>query len=458
LRGKYFTYIKGNIVDIMLNFNLIGNVFKVFKKNGGVLVRREFGLDISKAEKEGIFKGLIPEDAFTYDAVRVGRKFKPKKHYTDIFSFRDKDGQLIKRVTQIKDGTSETEIVKKYIKDAGYWYDDADNVFDSTFLRIRGYKKENGQIKQCFDDMTSITERKKKVFTRFKRVIEPNAETVRLEERVAGKAPKFIESKYNLRYYEEFDELTPEQGLVAGLHTLETSEASSELLGRLARNTFLLPYLSPENKFIYRLGQAIEHEKGLDRRLIKDLYPIRLKAINETRPKTKDGKQLRGQYYERELTVKIWKKNPDGTNVSRDGLLTTMGHEYGHAKWYEMNYEYEMVRSGIMKMKECSMLKKKDLPTVKEHDATKRAYVNAFDDYEQYLKQLNEMLARKEGRITYSLFNSLSSRVEKAFKYLINLFIHNDYMYSADCCTSDSFSSMMSGIIDPLDFLKFINK
>ena len=57
-----------------LNINGLKTAFTKVNSKGASLLRKETSLDALKAAQEGV---IVPQNAKTYDAVRVGRNFKP---------------------------------------------------------------------------------------------------------------------------------------------------------------------------------------------------------------------------------------------------------------------------------------------------------------------------------------------------------------------------------------------
>ena len=66
-----------------------------FTKKGDALVRKQTGIKISEFAKEGLQEFNAPKNATYYDAIKIGHKNNVDENFTDIFIFRDENGNIV---------------------------------------------------------------------------------------------------------------------------------------------------------------------------------------------------------------------------------------------------------------------------------------------------------------------------------------------------------------------------
>lgn len=236
-----------------LNINGLKTAFTKVNSKGASLLRKETSLDALKAAQEGV---IVPQNAKTYDAVRVGRNFKPDESYTDIFTFRDAGGNIVKRYTRQVDGKNIKETTKGF-ENIYPWEKDldefGDEVLEISARKVRSHVRENGKISKITEDVFAVTDEAKPVVTHSQKIItrgedniykSTNYETFLLEQRQNGAKPAYIKNEYEIDKHAN------------GYFDLTKSEASSPELKEIAQNSYLLPYVSKTNKFAHRMSQA----------------------------------------------------------------------------------------------------------------------------------------------------------------------------------------------------------
>ena len=142
-----------------LNINGLKTAFTKVNSKGASLLRKETSLDALKVAQEGV---IVPQNAKTYDAVRVGRNFKPDESYTDIFTFRDAGGNIVKRYTRQVDGKNIKETTKGF-ENIYPWEKDldefGDEVLEISARKVRSHVRENGKISKITEDVFAVTDK-----------------------------------------------------------------------------------------------------------------------------------------------------------------------------------------------------------------------------------------------------------------------------------------------------------
>ena len=392
-----------------LNVNTIKTVINKVNSKGASLLRKETGLNISEAAKEGI---LIPKTAHTYDAVRVGRNNNPAEHYTDVFTFRDKNGQIVNRYIKQVDGQNVKETRKGY-ENLCEWEKDIDgseeNVLTILGKKVRSYTRENGKINRIQEDVFAITSEQKPYLTHFQKTITPfpeihnirrNKETILLEQRRNKEQPKFIKNEY----------IVDED--INGNFNLIKSQSSSPELEKIANNTHFLPYVSPDSKFAYRMSNAC----------IKDSDFIYQPGINLY--KEASGKQ---GFYCADININL--KSSRDLKKTREALTDTIGHEVSHAKWEEKTDLYDMYINGFDVYGDLKkIVKPEEISQIKKYKQSIDHYIPAKKDYKGYLNQYCERVARADGAKAVKKYDDLSRSIGEEFPNMHGFqFYHPNY-------------------------------
>ena len=185
-----------------MNINLGKSILNKVNSKGYSLLRKEFGIKVEKAVQESL---KCPEGSVTYDAVRVGKKNDAAEFYTDIFTFRDKEGNVINRYIKKVDGEDITVTKKKYEKmpDDEVRIEDTGEVKNIFARKVRSFTRNNDKISNISEDVFAVTYDAKPILTHFKRKIEPYLhkktiwytplqETILLEQRQNSQPAKYI--------------------------------------------------------------------------------------------------------------------------------------------------------------------------------------------------------------------------------------------------------------------------
>ncbi len=381
-------------------FNAAKTVLCKASSKGASLLRKDIGLDISKAAKDGL---KIPQEAASFDAVRVGRNFNPDECYTDIFTFRNKSGEVIEQFIKEVNG-NDIKTTKKWYEKLFPWEKDLDDfgekVLSIPATKVRSYTRENGKISQITEDVFAVTETEKPIVTHSKKTIMPvyddtykrtNNESFLLEQRQNGKSARFIKNEYEVDRYAN------------GSFNLNKSEVSSPELKEIAENSYLLPFVSNNNKFAYRMAQANIEDACF-------IAPPEIKLYKE--------KSQRLGYYSSSNEVNINLKNSRDLNAPRSTLTNTIGHEVGHAKWDEKCLQYDMYKNGLMDADEFfAMNSKSDISLIKRYQYAIDNYVPAKVNNVLYQNNFAEVTARKEGRKSVRKLSKLQENLDEAFPY-----------------------------------------
>ncbi len=380
-----------------MNINTAKNVLKKVNSKGASLIRKETGLDISKAAKEGL---RVPEGAKTYDAVRVGRNFKPEEFYTDVFTFRDKNGKIISRYTKKIDEQNVTE-TKKWFEELFPWEKDLDEcgneIMEIQARKVRSYSRENGKISKITNEVYALTDEQKPYLTHFRREITPaaephctrtNREKILLEERRNGSSPKIIENEYTVDKYN------------SGSFSLKKSKTTSPELREIAQNNYFLPYISPHNKFVTRMADACVQ----DAKFIVDpeiaIY--------------KNASNVNG-YFSNDGAVNINLKSSKDLRRTRESLTETIGHEVAHAKWDEKCMFYDFYKAGIDNGDFLKNYSIREIPNIERYKYSSEHYIPPYANKTLYYNQFCEKVAREEGTNAVKKYIDLEKKIKEQF-------------------------------------------
>jgi len=394
-------------------------------KKATSLLRKELGIEISKFSKEGVKDIKVPEEAISYDAVKVGREANPEAHFTDIYTFRDKDGNIVSTVHNKIDNEKIRQTVKKYSSQTeDSMFIDTEESFDCIPIKrqtIRGYEKENGKYTKCFEEHRAVNEDKNEMESLVREVYPGSDEIIKISHFEKGKSPRFIKSYYEKQEIgfpytnaPEFirgrlmEKAIKEPTKYAGSYILKDVKVSNEELKELAGHQYFLPYFSPDNKFIYRMSRQVEKETDAINNGSSFVSPYSKKSNT-------GGFCSRGMG---SYIIGINRLKADGAERTRNGLVNTIGHEYGHANWEEKASEYE-VFSNIM---EDTAIPKKELDKIKKYIEANENYVQPEENIEKYKENFTEIVARQEGRKTSDKYDELENMTRKHFPALENLY------------------------------------
>lgn len=375
-----------------LNVNSVKTVFSKINSKGASLLRKDTSLDIAKAVKEGL---KAPEGAKTFDAVRVGRKFNPGESYTDIFTFRDSNGNILKRITKKVDGKNIKETTKGFEELVPWEVDlveDGSKVMDIFGKKVRSHTRENGKLTQITEDVFSLTDEAKPFLTHSRKEIKPNYESFLLEERKNGQPARFIKNDYETNNFYNGD------------FRLIDSKVSSPELKEIAQNNYLLPYVSTKNKFPYRMAQANIQDGNFLADPTVNLY----KKASTT-----------GGYCSVD-DVYINLKSSQDLDLPRETLTNTIGHEIGHAKWNERQMIRDLYQTGlddyyIKNYKPAERIK------IKKYADAEKTAVSPKQNYKKYYENYREVLAREEGDKSVRKYFNFEQKLQEKFPFLHGL-------------------------------------
>lgn len=381
-----------------LNINGLKTAFTKVNSKGASLLRKETSLDALKAAQEGV---IVPKNAKTYDAVRVGRNFKPEESYTDIFTFRDAGGNIVKRYTRQVDGTNIKETTKGF-ENIYPWEKDldefGDEVLEISARKVRSHVRENGKISKITEDVFAVTDEAKPVVTHSQKTItrgedniykSTNYETFLLEQRQNGTKPSYIKNEYEIDKHAN------------GYFDLTKSEASSPELKEIAQNSYLLPYVSNTNKFAHRMSQAA----------IEDGNFILSPSVNLY----KKTSSTAGFCSADDVYINL--KSSKDLSMPRESLTETIGHEVGHAKWNERVIRREMYQMGM------------DDHYIRDYSPAERIKIKMYadaaktvadprKDFKKYYENFREVTAREEGQKAVRKYFALKNSIDNQFPYL----------------------------------------
>ncbi len=381
-----------------VNLNTIKSVASKVNSKGVSLLRKDVGLSVKNAAKEGL---KVPEGAATYDAVRVGRNFKPNESYTDVFTFRNKNGEMINRYTKKVDGDNVVE-TKKWYENLFPWEKELDKFGDEVMeipaRKVSAFTRENGKISKITEDVYAVTDEPKPYLTHFKREIKRgnekdwnrsvNYENIVLEQRRNGENAKFIKNQYETDRYNN------------GNFELLKSETSSDELKSLAENTYFLPFVSKKNKFANRIAQAA----------IQDANFIDPPQVNLY----KMSSDKRGFFDGADVNINL--KSSRDLGRPRESITETVAHEVSHSKWDEKCTLYDFYESGMDYDSDfLKLYSKADIPDIKKYRYSIDHYIRPDQDYKKYLDQFCERVARKDGSKGVSKYKKLEKQIDTEF-------------------------------------------
>ena len=382
-----------------INLNTIKTCLNKVNSKGASLLRKHTGLDISQASKDG-FKLKLSENAKTYDAVRVGRKNNPSEHYTDIFTFRDKNGQIVNRYIKEVDGKNIKETYKGY-EDLFPWEKDLDEfgekIIEIPGKKVRSYTRENGKITQIQEDTFALTDEARPYLTHYQRKITPapepyykrtNRENILLEQRRTGEQPKIIENEYTVDKHN------------SGYFRLDKTKASTPELEEIAQSSYFLPYISPNTKFAKRMANACIK----DARFIADPEISLYKQASNS-----------NGYFSSEGVVNINLKSSKDLARTRESLTETIGHEVGHAKWDEKCMLYDFYKAGCDNGDFLRIYSKNDIADIKRYKYSIDNYIPPYSDPRGYHNQFCERVARAEGKNAVKKYVAFEDTLKEEF-------------------------------------------
>ncbi len=380
-----------------MNINTVKSVLNRINSKGASLIRKDTGLDISKAIKEGVY---VPEGAKSFDAVRVGKNFNPKECYTDVFTFRDENGKIASRFIKNVDGKNVTE-TQKWYENLYPWEKDLDEfgneVMEISARKVRSFTRDNGKIAKINEEVFAVTDEANPYLTHFKKEITPDAkphfprankEKILLEERRNGTSPKIIENEYSVDMYN------------TGHFYLESSKASSPELRAIAQNSYFLPFVSPNTKFAYRMADACVQDAKFMSDPDISLY--------------KRASNLNG-YFSGDGIVSINLKSSKDLARTRESLTETIGHEVGHAKWDEKCMFYDFYKAGVDQGDFLRNYSKKEIPNIERYKYSIEHYITPGADKKGYYNQFCEKVAREEGTKAVKKYVDLENQIKEQF-------------------------------------------
>ena len=370
-------------------FNLIKTVASKFNSKGAKLLNRAVGLTPDEAVKMGIH---VPKGTTSVDVSRVGREFNPDKHYTDIFTFRNNDEDLVTQYIRKIDGDNVVETKRQIQRLAEIDVDlveDGSEVMNIYGKKIRTTVRENGPIKNVTDETFTITEDQVPTLTHSKRTISPNNESLLIEEKQNGKVRKYLFNQY------ETDRFAP------GDFSLKESEASSDALKEIAENNFLLPYVSSSSRFPRRITQAAIEDANF---IVDPKVQIYRKASSTYGYYSHDGK------------VNINIKTKQGLRQPRESIVDTAGHEVEHAIWDEKSCNYHMSKTGMFPDME-GWFTPEEIATIKKYELAIDNYVPPEVDKKAYWENFAEVTARKGGKRALDKYFALEDAITKEFPF-----------------------------------------
>ena len=364
------------------------NILKI-AANGAKLLRKDLGIAVKNAKIKNI---AIPKEAKTFDAIRVAKG----NLTTDIFTFHDKEGQIITRVIKKDDGKTVKQTFRKYtelvpdemdIDAAGY------ETKDIFAKKITSFTRTDGKISELGEDVISYTNEAVPIMTHSKRVIRPNYEAISIEQKQKGTLPKFIRNEYKTDMSD------------VGEHTLLKSEVSSPELKELGEHPYFLAYTSPNSKFARRIAHAIKEES--------DLYFLNPEIKIYKKPGKKCGFYRSGGFAS-EDTVNINISTKKGLLDDRGRITSTAGHEFEHVKWEEKSVAYQ-TDDIFNSFGETPTYTLDEIPDIKKYIEARENYTPPEVDFKKYYENFTEVTARKGGARAYEKFLNLQNQMNEAF-------------------------------------------
>ena len=370
------------------------NTILKYSSKGFALMRKQLACSIDDFAREGLKGVKLPSGAKSYDAVRVGKNVKGV--FTDIFTFRDEMGNMVGRYTQKFDGDDITQTFKTIKNLCDDQVDIGNDVISLIGKNARGYKRVNGKITECFDETITKAETVNPIVTTFKRLFTPEKETIKLAEYQHGNSAKFLENQY--RAFRGSRNVYDDEYVTK--YVLESTKASSKEMAELASNSYLLPLVSPRNKFINRVVTPIFNERDFV------IDPgVKTFKLRSSKAGKFDG-----------LTIHVNKINKQGLPRQREELVTTIGHEAGHALWDDLASSYDMVKAGVGTYEEFGITPDK-LDAIKKYAKSMKNYIRSEEDFAGYQKQFCERMARAEGLKSRQNYMDLEYKLNDTFPY-----------------------------------------
>ena len=370
-----------------------------FTSNGSVLLKKRQSVRLIKPIRN---RYIVPENAVSYDFVRVGRNFSPKNTYTDVFTFRDKNGQLVKRYINQVDGTNTKETVKwyeKFIPWERYINSSDDEVLQISGNRVRFYTRENGKISSVTEDFYSVTKEKKPILSHFRKTIKPilndgifnksNYENILLEQRRNGEKAKYIRNEYLTDKFK------------VGYFNLLKSDSSSPELAKIAKNTYFLPYVSSKNKFAYRMADACIQDANF---ICEGPEVVLYKQAS-----TQCG------FFSNSGKVNINLKSSRDLAMPREALTETIGHEVGHAKWDEKTLLYDLYKEGFDDGDFLRNIDKSEIPDIEKYKYSVEHYVPFSVNKKAYYNQFCEKVAQQSGENAVKKYEDFEESLKEQF-------------------------------------------
>ena len=394
---------------MFININLGKSILNKVNSKGYSLLRKDVGIKVEKAVQDSL---KCPEGAVTYDAVRVGKINDAAEVYTDIFTFRDKEGNVVNRYIKKVDGEDITVTKKKYEKmsDDEVKIDGTDEIKNIFARKVRSFTRKNDKISNITEDVFSVTDDLKPILTHFKRVIDPYLhkktiwytplqETILLEQRQNSQPAKYIKNKFIVK-------------TAYGIFDMIEMVASDKKLEKIAQNTYFLPFVSPSNKFAYRMSWAC----------IKDAkFACPPDVTLYKKPCLRRGEYSTGGH------VYLNLMSGNGWITPRDSLTQTIGHEVAHAKWDEKVGALDFYEAGIYSKKDfLKMYSLEEIPLIKKYREAILNYVWPEENKKAYLDNFAEVVARQAGKAASKKYYDLRKNIDREFPYQ-----HIDQFYVA---------------------------
>ena len=394
---------------MFININLGKSILNKVNSKGYSLLRKDVGIKVEKAVQDSL---KCPECAVTYDAVRVGKINDAAEVYTDIFTFRDKEGNVVNRYIKKVDGEDITVTKKKYEKmsDDEVKIDGTGEIKNIFARKVRSFTRKNDKISNITEDVFSVTDDLKPILTHFKRVIDPYLhkktiwytplqETILLEQRQNSQPAKYIKNKFIVK-------------TAYGIFDMIEMAVSDKKLEKIAQNTYFLPFVSPSNKFAYRMSWAC----------IKDAkFACPPDVTLYKKPCLRRGEYSTGGH------VYLNLMSGNGWITPRDSLTQTIGHEVAHAKWDEKVGALDFYEAGIYSKKDfLKMYSLEEIPLIKKYREAILNYVWPEENKKAYLDNFAEVVARQAGKAASKKYYDLRKNIDREFPYQ-----HIDQFYVA---------------------------
>ena len=372
-----------------VNLSSIKTLASRITSNGASLLKRERGLDISRASELGI---TAPAGTTSFDVARVGRNFKHNEHYTDIFTFRGSDPDVVTQYIRKVDSENVVETTKKIKKldtiDIDL-VDDGSEVMDIFGTNIRTKVRENGKIKHYSDEVFAVTDEATPVLTHSKRVVSQNEESILLEQKQKGQPVKSIFNRY------ETDRFS------TGDFRLLESKVSSDELKPIAQNSYFLPYVSPQSRFTRRITQAV----------IDDAQFIANPEVHiYKQASTRQG------FYSHDGKVNLNLTSKRGQRQPRETITEVAGHEVEHAIWDEKCITHHMSKTGMFP-ELAEKFTPEEIIKIKKYENAINNYVPAHINKQAYWNNFAEVTAREGGKRATAKYYNLESAIKENFPF-----------------------------------------